>query len=362
MSREAIEGVSVAESSNLYLVGLEGPDAGQWIELRTEPLAGGRDGHLALVLSDSQVSRLHLLVTAESGVVMVEDLGSTNGTYVDGQRIVNRAPLPVGSLLRVGDDVFRCERCSRRDMQRAVEQHRDLERAAKYVLSLLPPPLDAGPVLTDWLFQPSARLGGDAFGYEALDEYTYLIYLFDVSGHGVGAAMHSISVLNAVRQRALSVTELRTPALVLSRLNMMFPMERHNDQYFTMWYAVYDTRRRSLTYASGGHHPAFLVTPDKRHATPLRTSGSVIGACADAAFRGAEAAIPERSSLYLFSDGVFEILARERQWCLSDFVPLILQPTLPGESECRRLRGAVRAARISNRDDDDFSLLVVTFP
>jgi sigma-B regulation protein RsbU (phosphoserine phosphatase) len=128
-----------------------------------------------------------LLVTAENGVVIVEDLGSTNGTFIDGQRIVNRAPLPVGSVLRVGDDVFRCERRTRRDMEQAAEQHRDLDRAAKYVISLLPPPLDAGPVLTDWLFLPSTRLGGDAFGYEALDDHIYLIYLIDVSGHGVGA-------------------------------------------------------------------------------------------------------------------------------------------------------------------------------
>jgi sigma-B regulation protein RsbU (phosphoserine phosphatase) len=149
---------------------------------------------------------------------------------------------------------------------------------------------------------------------------------------------------------------------VLSRLNAMFPMERHDNQYFTMWYGVYDTRDRSLTYASGGHHPAFLVTPDKSRAIALRTAGTVIGACADATFRTAEFAIAESSSLYLFSDGVFEILASDRRWCLSDFVPLLLRPAMSGQSECRRLRDAVRAARVSKRDDDDFSLLVVTFP
>ena len=362
MSREAIEGVTAALDSRLYLVGLEGPDAGRYFELTAAPLAGGRDGHLSLVLSDNQVSRLHLLVTAENGVVIVEDLGSTNGTYVDGQRIVDRAPLPVGSLLRVGDDVFRCERCSRHDMERAAEQHRDLERAAKYVHSLLPPPLEAGPLLTEWLFLPSARLGGDAFGYEAIDEHTYLIYLIDVSGHGVGAAMHSLSVLNAIKQRAVSAMDLTAPARVLSRLNVMFPMERHDDQYFTMWYGVYDSRRRSLIYSSAGHHPAFLVPADKRHATPLRTAGTVIGACADATFAAAEVGVPEGSSLYLFSDGVFEILTKDRHWHLSDFVPLLLQPASPGTSECRRLSDAVTAARCSSRRDDDFSMLIVTFP
>ena len=222
--------------------------------------------------------------------------------------------------------------------------------------------LDAGPLLTDWLYLPSARLGGDAFGYEAIDEHTYLIYLIDVSGHGVGAAMHSLSVLNAIKQRAVSAMDLTAPARVLSRLNVMFPMERHDDQYFTMWYGVYDSRRRSLIYSSAGHHPAFLVPADKRHATPLRTAGTVIGACADATFAAAEVGVPEGSSLYLFSDGVCEILTKDRHWHLSDFVPLLLQPASPGTSECRRLSDAVTAARCSSRRDDDFSMLIVTFP
>jgi sigma-B regulation protein RsbU (phosphoserine phosphatase) len=174
--------------------------------------------------------------------------------------------------------------------------------------------------------------------------------------------MHSLSVLNAIKQRAVPATDLTAPVRVLSRLNVMFPMDRHDDQYFTMWYGVYDSRCRSLIYSSGGHHPAFLVPADRRHAAPLRTSGTVIGACADVTFTAAEVAVPEGSSLYLFSDGVFEILTKDRQWHLSDFVPLLLQPALPGKSECRRLCEAVRAARLSNRGDDDFSLLVVTFP
>jgi serine phosphatase RsbU (regulator of sigma subunit) len=325
-------------------------------------VTAGRDPHLDIVLSDNKISRLHALISVIDGTVVVEDLGSTNGTFVDGGRIEKRAPLPIGSLLRIGVHTFRCERSTRDDAERAERQHRDLERAASYVVSLLPAPVSDGPVRTEWILQPSARLGGDAFGYEQLDPRTHLIYLLDASGHGVGAAMYSVSVLNVLRQRALPRTAFKNPIQVLASLNAMFQMDRHDDQYFTMWYGVYDTVDRTLTYASAGHHPAYLVPSDRRAALPLKTPGLVIGAMPDARFTAAKAHVPAGSSLYLFSDGVFEILTKDRQWRLDDFVPLLVEPALPGASECQRLYQAVKAVSRPGPLEDDFSLLVVTFP
>jgi len=56
---------------------------------------------------------------------------------------------------------------------------------------------------TEWFIVPSARVGGDAFGYGELDDDKFVSFLFDVSGHGIGAAMLSVSILNVLRQRAL---------------------------------------------------------------------------------------------------------------------------------------------------------------
>jgi len=70
------------------------------------------------------------------------------------------------------------------------------------VRSLLPAPL-SGSVETEWCFQPSEQLGGDAFGYHWIDADHFAMYLLDVSGHGVGAALLSVSVLNVLRAQAL---------------------------------------------------------------------------------------------------------------------------------------------------------------
>jgi serine phosphatase RsbU (regulator of sigma subunit) len=210
-------------------------------------------------------------------------------------------------------------------------------------------------------------LGGDAFGYDRLDADTFVMYLIDVSGHGAGAAMHSVSVLSVLRQRALPDVDLRDPAAVLASLNAKFQMDRHDGMIFTMWYGVYHVTGRALRYACAGHHPAYLVSADPasgggRTARPLRTRGLMIGAMPDIQYRAEDTTIPHGSALYLFSDGVFEIVAKDqRQWGLDDFTPLLTETAADGLPESQRLYRAVMAVARPGPLDDDFSMLVVTF-
>src|SRR5271165_505548 len=94
----------------------------------------------------------------------------------------------------------------------------EVKQAARYVQSLLPDKLRKGLIKTDWRFVPSAELGGDSFGYDWLDDDHFAFYLLDVSGHGVGAALLSVSAMNALRSQALPNTDFRQPGQVLFAL------------------------------------------------------------------------------------------------------------------------------------------------
>lgn len=69
----------------------------------------GRAAPADVILADSRISRNHCLVQLGNGDLRVSDLNSTNGTFVDGERIAGSRSLPVGSILKVGNVSFRHE-------------------------------------------------------------------------------------------------------------------------------------------------------------------------------------------------------------------------------------------------------------
>lgn len=190
------------------------------------------------------------------------------------------------------------------DLQNQKKRLEDeLAEAAAYVRSLLPAPRQTGDVTADWVYQPSTELGGDCFDYFDLDEQRLVFYVVDVAGHGVGAALLSVSVLNLLRSG--SIGDLHQPATVLARLNRLFPMEQHKDKYFTAWYGVYDRQTRQLTYASAGH-PAAVLWEDGQVQT-LPGQGLAVGMFPDVDYREYQQVLTPGSGPYLFSDGAYEI-------------------------------------------------------
>jgi phosphoserine phosphatase RsbU/P len=242
----------------------------------------------------------------------------------------------------------------------------DIATAATYVRSLLPPPQDSGGIAADWRFIPSASLGGDAFGYHDLDPEHFAVYLIDVCGHGVGAALLSVSALTAIRSETLPQTDFRDPAAVLAALNRAFPMERHNDMFFTGWYAVFHRPSRRLRWAGGGHPPAILLAGGVSKAggerRMLDSEGPLIGAVEGLEFTADEVAVPPGSRLFLYSDGAFEIARLDgSMWPFEEFVATLAAGS--GAPEGRMDALLTRIRELSGRSDfhDDFSMVELVF-
>jgi sigma-B regulation protein RsbU (phosphoserine phosphatase) len=239
---------------------------------------------------------------------------------------------------------------------------RELQQAADYVASLLPAPVSV-PVRTRWRFVPSSQLGGDSFGYHWLDPDHFALYLLDVSGHGVGAALLSVSVMNTLRAHALADTDFRRPESVLGGLNDAYPMERHNGKYFTIWYGVYRPAERRLWYASAGHPPALLLSgaaPDRARPLELGMENYPIGMVPAATFSGAEMALEPFGKMYLFSDGVFEIEKPDGKMMeRKELVGYLSAADADGDPD--HVWQFVRSVNSAAALKDDFSLLEVLF-
>jgi sigma-B regulation protein RsbU (phosphoserine phosphatase) len=245
----------------------------------------------------------------------------------------------------------------------------EVAQAANYVRSLLPepllpPPSHEGGVHVDWRFIPSTQLGGDTFGYHWLDDDHFAAFLLDVSGHGVGASLLSVSAMNVLRSQALPGTDFRNPGQVLERLNAAFPMEQHNGKYFTIWYGVYRKSKRQLTCAGGGHPPQLLVhgaDAAAAQAVRLKSRGPIVGMLPDMPFGTEVIELGPYARLFLFSDGVYEIDRMDGpMWTFDEFVKFFA--TLPpDEAPMDRLLAHVRQMHGSDTLADDFSMVSIAF-
>ncbi|MGL5807026.1 MAG: PP2C family protein-serine/threonine phosphatase [Xenococcaceae cyanobacterium] len=241
----------------------------------------------------------------------------------------------------------------------------ELAEAAEYVSTILPPPLKNRAVGIDFRFLPSRQLGGDCFDYYWLDSEHLAIYLLDVSGHGLRAALPSLSAVNVIRSRLLDRVDYYQPSEVLGGLNRTFQMNERNDKYFTIWYGVYNINKREITYASAGHPPAVLLSLDSNKKIidkRLKTPGVPIGMFPDVNYMNASCRINPQSSLYVFSDGIYEIdQSKSMIWGLDKFIELLRDYKKIPQRNLDTLLERVQACNPQANFDDDLSIMQIDF-
>jgi sigma-B regulation protein RsbU (phosphoserine phosphatase) len=238
----------------------------------------------------------------------------------------------------------------------------ELAEAATYMRSLLPLPM-RGKVNIDARFIPSRQLGGDCFDYFWLDPDYLVMYLLDVSGHGLGAALPSSLLLNILRLQSLPDVNFYQPHDVLRALNESFQMSQQNDKYFTIWYGVYNQIKRQITYASAGHPPAVLRVQTAEGLTEiyqLKTPNFPIGMLTEATFVSDRQTVPKNSTLYIFSDGVYDVSQTEYQsWGLNEFTETLVK--LETTINLDEVLTTIQQLSGIETFDDDLSLLRVNF-
>ena len=162
----------------------------------------------------------------------------------------------------------------------------DLDAAADIQKSLLPQKTHiAEHVDVAWFFEPCDKIGGDIFNMIQLDEDHLVIYMLDVSGHGVPAAMVTVSVSQLMQMHTgflvqkgtgpSSENRIMSPIEVLDALDREFPFERFNN-FFTINYFILNTKTGIADYANAGH-PKPVLLRKNGSLEELESSGPPIG-------------------------------------------------------------------------------------
>jgi predicted ATPase/energy-coupling factor transporter ATP-binding protein EcfA2 len=231
----------------------------------------------------------------------------------------------------------------------------------KYVRDCIPAPME-GLVSVDWRYVPASTLGGDTIGYYWVDHDHLVFYLIDVTGHGLDSALLSVSIANVIRSGALSGADMRRPDQVLAQLNDAFRGQQHGNKYFTIWYGVYHSATRRLTWAGGGHPPSIVLVRGEPNPLILSSEGLMMGVLPGQEFPTQSCQIPVEARLLIFSDGAFEIFREGRAvWNLADCIAHLAVLAKGEGSLMDQLLQHVQRLRGSPHLEDDFSIIEARF-
>ncbi|MHC5537406.1 PP2C family protein-serine/threonine phosphatase [Singulisphaera rosea] len=201
---------------------------------------------------------------------------------------------------------------------------RDLEAAARIQKAFLPctAPSIAGAEFA-WCYRPCDELAGDGLNILPLGEGKVGLYVLDVSGHGVSAALLSVtlsrllsppseasSILIGDRNAAGSPC-LTPPAEVANHLNRLFPYDAATEQFATLIYGILEVSTGEFQHVSAGH-PGPIHLPVVGFPVILETPGFPIGLAEEVyGERCVRLAMGDR--LYLYSDGLPDVMNPDGQ-------------------------------------------------
>ena len=205
----------------------------------------------------------------------------------------------------------------------------DLAAAAEIQKSLLPQKIDAiAHMSVAWKFKPCEKIGGDIFNIAQLDDHHWAIYMLDVSGHGVPAAMVAVSVFQNLHPQAGTILMqagqrhpvrfIRSPAKVLEKLDQRYTFDRFNN-FFTINYAILNANTGNFACSSAGHPPPIIIR-ENGSLDILATGNPPIGT-RDLRLVDEPVAFPEEhmklaagEKLLFYTDGAFEYQNERREF------------------------------------------------
>lgn len=208
------------------------------------------------------------------------------------------------------------------ELERAQEHIRkDLSAAAAVQRSLLPERGAAFAGLeTAWVYDSCEEVAGDMFNVQRLDEESVGVYILDVCGHGVPAALLSVTLSRILTPhpqqggvlkrlaRGGQRYELVAPAAVAEELNRRFPALDDPGHYFSFLYGVLNVRSRVFRYVRAGH-PGPIWIHGGRATVHNEPGGVAIGLGAETAYSEGILDLGAGDILLFHTDGLNEAVS-----------------------------------------------------
>ncbi|MFQ5628948.1 MAG: PP2C family protein-serine/threonine phosphatase [bacterium] len=279
--------------------------------------------------------------------------------------------------IKAGERIIRLEKDleeRNESLQEAYTQIRkDLEAASNMQQNLLPSASSTMPGISfDWLFLPCTVIAGDIFNFFQLSENNIGFYLLDVSGHGIPAAMLSVTISKVLSPTFMNGNEekhslhgkshhdFNSPASVIQELNQRFQGENNSMQYFTMVYGTIDTKNKELKLCQAGH-PSPIYVKNGAYISHIGNGGMPVGMLPEIEYEEQSFDFTAGDRLFLFSDGVTECENADKEQFSSNRLVQLLEGSRSDSLAVlmQKVKGQLQRWNGSEQFEDDVTLLAI---
>ena len=200
----------------------------------------------------------------------------------------------------------------------------ELDQAYKVQQFILPAELPVNDQIRfSALYKPMGQIGGDLYDIIELGSGYYGILVADVTGHGIPAALLTFMTSLAFKNSAQNVD---SSELLVSLTNKKLIDKLPKGAFITMFYAIYDSSNKILTYTQAGHPPGFVIRSATNEVITLSTGGSMVGVFQEnkLPYREMTTRLLSGDKLVLYTDAIIESRNEQNQMLgienLSDFL------------------------------------------
>lgn len=299
-----------------------------------------------------------ILITADHGDEVI------NKGFSLGASDFLKKPLSTVELLARIKKTLELKRTEKRSIQLIMDLSKDIETASKIQISMLPKwiYLDDNIIFSSH-YEPYEAVGGDLFDRIKLDEDRYVVYLGDISGHGVQAALLMTAIKSIIKIMVENNKENFDLPWLATRLNERLCNELFLfDNYLTLLIGIVDLKTNEFQFLNAGHPPFVIIDTVSGKSQAIESSGSLpLGWMHNLTYSNEDLGtipITEHNIILLFSDGIYECLdSRGEQFGIKGILNA-LQEYIQVES-CISIPFRIKQHLLDNNyniSSDDFTL------
>lgn len=200
------------------------------------------------------------------------------------------------------------------------KQNAELKLAGKVQKFLLPKWIHLkDDLIVSSVYTPSELLGGDIFDIISLKHNKHLIYVGDISGHGIQAALLMTAVKSIIRIIVEEFSDFDDLSYIIKRLNNILVQQMFQDKFLTLLFLIVDTKEKTINSFSAGHPPQIKIDFDSGVSSVVEDKGTLplgwtYDLMLDSNDKNQKFNYALTDSYLIYTDGIYECLDKNNNF------------------------------------------------